>query len=63
MSSFNPLLTVKFDEDPMGKYNEMKIAMETLTGTLCCELYDTDICPCRTRNSLVRYGISTPIWR
>ena len=43
MSSFNPLLTVKFDEDPMGKYHEMKIAMETLAGTLCCELYDTGL--------------------
>ena len=43
MSSFNPLLTVKFDEDPMGKYHEMKIAMETLAGTLGCDLYDTGL--------------------
>ena len=43
MSSYNPLLSVKFDEDPMGRYHEMKVAMETLAGTLCCELFDNGL--------------------
>ena len=43
MSSFNPLSTVKFDEDPTANYHDMKVAMETLAGTLCCETYDTGL--------------------
>jgi hypothetical protein len=43
MSSFNPLSTVKFDEDPTANYHDMEVAMETLAGTLCCELYDTGL--------------------
>ena len=43
MSSYNPLLTVQFDEDPMGRYHDMKVAMETLAGTLCCDLFDNGL--------------------
>jgi hypothetical protein len=40
MSIINPLLAVRFDSDPTGKYKEFKIAMETLAGSLCTEIYE-----------------------
>jgi hypothetical protein len=40
MSIINPLLTVRFDSDPTGKYKEFKIAMETLAGSLCTDIYE-----------------------
>ena len=43
MSTFNPLLSVKFDEDPSERYHEMKVAMEILAGTICCDLFDTGL--------------------
>lgn len=40
MSIINPLLEVRFDQDPTGKYKALKIAMETLAGSLCTDIYE-----------------------
>ena len=40
MTIINPLIDVKFDTDPTGKYKDLKIAMETLAGSLCTDIYE-----------------------
>ena len=40
MSIINPLLEVRFDQDPPGKYKALKIAMKTLAGSLCTDIYE-----------------------
>ena len=41
--SDNPLMAIKFGDDLKGRYRQMKIAMEALAGSLCCELFDNGL--------------------
>jgi len=60
MMSDNPLMAIKFGEDPKGRYRAMKIAMEALAGSLCCELFDNGLAGQGIHLSCEEYAIIHP---
>ena len=58
--SDNPLMAIKFGEDPKGRYRAMKIAMEALAGSLCCELFDNGLAGQGIHLSCEEYAIIHP---